>query len=107
MGVDGLKGQLINRLTRGRFSDTQEGQLYEKLASERLVVRYRMGAPIRQWERMPDRRAVSLDCVIYAMAVRNLVSANVDRRAEKVEAVTMPQRRATVTISKWLRVRTH
>jgi phage terminase large subunit GpA-like protein len=105
VGVDGLKGQLINRLTRGRsvrFSDTLEGRFYEELASERLVVRYRMGAPIRQWERTPGRRAESLDCVIYAMAVRNLVNANVDRRAEEIEAVTMPKRRATVAKSKWL-----
>ncbi|WP_233243176.1 phage terminase large subunit family protein [Thioclava sp. NG1] len=105
VGVDGLKGQLINRLTRGRsvrFSDTLEGRFYEELASERLVVHYRKGAPIRQWERTPGRRAESLDCVIYAMAVRNLVNANVDRRAEEVQAVTMPKRRATVAKSKWL-----
>ncbi|KAB2542307.1 terminase [Salipiger aestuarii] len=105
VGVDGLKGQLINRLTRGRsvrFSDTLEGRFYEELASERLVVRYRMGAPIRQWERTPGRRAESLDCVIYAMAVRNLVNANVDRRAKEIETVTMPKRRVIVAKSKWL-----
>ena len=105
VGVDGLKGQLINRLTRGRsvrFSDTLEGRFFEELASERLVVRYRRGAPVRQWERTPGRRAESLDCVIYAMAVRALVNASIDRRAEEVEAVTVEKKPATVVRSKWL-----
>jgi phage terminase large subunit GpA-like protein len=51
VGVDGLKGQLANRLTRGRtirFSDTLEGRFYEEVASERLIVRYVKGAPVRQ-----------------------------------------------------------
>src|SRR5690606_1165266 len=79
VGVDGLKGQLASRLTRGRtvrFSDTLEARFYEELASERLIMRYVRGAPVRLWERIPGRRAESLDCVIYGMAVRNLVTAN-------------------------------
>lgn len=70
--------------------------------TSRVVVHYRRGAPIRQWERPPGRRAESLDCVIYAMGVRNLVNANVDRRAEEVQTVTMSKPRATVVRSKWL-----
>ncbi len=105
VGVDSLKGQLINRLSRGRsirFSDSLEGRFYEELASERLVVRYRRGAPVRQWERTPGRRAESLDCIVYAMAVRNLIGMAVDRREAEVESVTGPEKRATVVRSKWL-----
>ncbi len=55
VGVDSLKGQLIARLSRGkwvRFSDALEGRFYEESASERLVMRYVRGAPVRQWERI-------------------------------------------------------
>lgn len=105
VGVDGLKGQLANRLTRGRtvrFSDTLEARFYEELASERLVMRYVRGAPVRQWERIPGRRAESLDCVVYGMAVRGLVTANMDRREEEVASATMPKKAPTVVKSAWL-----
>ncbi len=105
VGVDSVKGQLMNRLARGgsvRFSDTLEGRFYEELAAERLVVRYRKGAPLRQWERVPGRRAESLDCVVYGMAVRALVNADVDRREGEVESKTTPKKPATVVKSRWL-----
>lgn len=105
VGVDGLKGQLINRLSRGRsvrFSDSLEGRFYEELASERLIVRYRRGAPVRQWDRVPGRRAESLDCMVYAMAVRGLVKADIDRRAEEVSSATAPAPRPRVVKSAWL-----
>lgn len=105
VGVDGLKGQLASRLTRGRtvrFSDTLEARFYEELASERLIMRYVRGAPVRLWERIPGRRAESLDCTIYGMAVRGLVTANLDRREEEVASATMPKVRPTVIKSAWL-----
>lgn len=105
VGVDSVKGQLSSRLSRGksvRFSDSLEGRFYEELASERLVMRYVKGAPVRQWERIPGRRAESLDCVVYAMAVRALVNAKVDRREEEVEAKTLPKPTPSVVKSSWL-----
>jgi len=105
VGVDGLKGQLASRLTRGRtvrFSDRLEARFYEELASERLIMRYVRGAPVRLWERVPGRRAESLDCTVYAMAVRNLVTANLDRREEEVASVTMPKKAPSVVRSTWL-----
>ncbi|MEC9312931.1 MAG: phage terminase large subunit family protein [Pseudomonadota bacterium] len=105
VGVDSVKGQLASRLTRGRsvrFSDGLEGRFYEELASERLVMRYVKGAPVRQWERIPGRRAESLDCVVYAIAVRNLVGAKVERREEEVETKTLPKPAPRVIKSAWL-----
>ncbi|ANL47959.1 phage terminase large subunit GpA protein [Rhizobium phaseoli] len=105
VGVDGLKGQLTSRLTRGRtvrFSDRLEARFYEELASERLIMRYVRGAAVRLWERIPGRRAESLDCVIYGMAVRNLVTANLDRREEEVASAAMPKKAPTVIKSAWL-----
>jgi hypothetical protein len=57
---------------------------------------------MRQWERTPGRRAKSLDCMVYAMAVKGLVGKDVDRREEEVASVTGPERRATLVRSKWL-----
>ncbi|MBR9893822.1 phage terminase large subunit family protein [bacterium] len=105
VGVDSVKGQLTSRLSRGktvRFSDSLEGRFYEELASERLVMRYVKGAPVRQWERIPGRRAESLDCVVYAMAVRSLVNAKLERREEEVEAKTLPKAAPAVVKSAWL-----
>jgi len=105
VGVDSVKSQLTSRLSRGksvRFSDSLEGRFYEELASERLVMRYVKGAPVRQWERIPGRRAESLDCVVYGLAVRALVNAKVERREEEVEAKTLPKTPAIVVRSRWL-----
>lgn len=105
VGVDGLKAQLLSRLTRGRsirFSDTLDARFYEELTSERLTVRYVRGAPVRQWERIPGRRAESLDAVIYGLAVRGLVSANLDRREEEVASETVVPKKPNVVRSSWL-----
>lgn len=105
VGVDSVKSQLTSRLSRGktvRFSDSLEGRFYEELASERLVMRYVKGAPVRQWERIPGRRAETLDCVVYGMAVRALVNANVERREEDVESKALPKPAPSVIKSTWL-----
>lgn len=105
VGVDSVKGQLASRLTRGksvRFSDTLDARFFEELASERLLMRYIRGAPVRLWERIPGRRAESLDCMVYAVAVRSLVSANLDRREGEIASQTMPARRPDVIKSAWL-----
>lgn len=105
VGVDSVKSQLTSRLSRGktvRFSDSLEGRFYEELASERLVMRYVKGAPVRQWERIPGRRAESLDCVVYGLAVRALVNAKVERREEEVESKALPKAPPVVVKSSWL-----
>lgn len=105
VGVDSVKSQLTSRLSRGktvRFSDSLEGRFYEELASEQLVMRYVKGAPVRQWERIPGRRAESLDCVVYGLAVRALVNAKVERREEEVESKALPKPSPVVVKSSWL-----
>lgn len=105
VGVDAIKAQLFNRLARGsgfRFSADLEPIFFEQLTSERRVVRYFKGQPIRRFERIPGKRAEALDSVCYALAARTLVGADLDRREAEVQAVTMPQKPATVSRSKWL-----
>ncbi len=105
VGVDGVKGQIVSRLTRGRtirFSNRLEARFFEELSSERVVVRYQRGAPVRIWERIPGRRAESLDCVVYAIAARSLVSVSLDRRAEELASATPPKKSPDVVRSTWM-----
>lgn len=87
VGVDGIKANLTERLMHGtsiRFSDTLDTPFFEELASERRVVKYQRGAPKASWERIPGKRAEALDCVVYALAVRNLVGVNLDLREREL-----------------------
>lgn len=106
IGVDGLKAQILTRLARGRtirFSDTLERVWYEQLASERRIVRYVRGQPVRRFERKPGMRAEALDCVVYAYAARTLVTANLDRREEELASVAaVPPAVKPVIRSAWI-----
>jgi len=105
IGVDGLKNTILNRLSRGRsvrFSATLEPAYYEQLASERKVVRYARGQPIRRFERKSGMRAEALDCMVYAFAARHMVSAAVDRREEELRHETQAPPAPAVIRSKWL-----
>lgn len=105
LGVDGLKATLASHLSRGRtvrFSDTLEDRFFEELASERRLVRYKRGAPVRVWERISGRRAESLDCLVYALAVRPLVGVDLDRREAEVSTKAAPARTPPVVKSAWL-----
>ena len=106
IGVEGIKSQILTRLARGRtirFSDGLEPSWFEQLASERRVVRYVNGQPVRRFERVPGRRAEALDCVVYAFAARQLVTANLDRREEELASVgALPGGAPVVIRSRWL-----
>lgn len=105
VGVDGLKAQILNRLSRGltiRFSNSLEPAWYEQLASERRVIRYVRGQPLRRFERKAGMRAEALDCVVYAFAARQLVTANLDRREEELASQAAPTARSPVIRSTWL-----
>jgi phage terminase large subunit GpA-like protein len=72
VGVDTVKAGLFDRLSRHqlRFSTSLEPDWYEQLASERKVVRYHRGQPVRTFERIKGRQAEALDCCVYALAAR-------------------------------------
>jgi phage terminase large subunit GpA-like protein len=105
IGVDALKSQLLNRLSRGRtirFSRDLDSRFFEELTSERRVVRYVRGQPTRRFERIPGRRAEALDSTVYAMAARSLVNMDLGRREAELSSVDMPAAPKTVIRSAWL-----
>lgn len=85
VGVDGIKSSIFNRLQRGksiRFSKDLDPVWFEQLTSERPVVRYTRGQPVRRFERVLGRDAEALDCMVYAVAVKNLLNINWEARRE-------------------------
>jgi phage terminase large subunit GpA-like protein len=105
VGVDSVKSQLLTRLARGRsirFSDSLTADWFEQLTSERRVIRYSRGQPVRQFVRIIGRRAEALDCVVYGLAVRGLVGVDLNRRFNELKGVAQAPRMPAVIRSKWL-----
>ena len=105
VGVDGIKASLLTRLARGRsirFSNTLSAEWFEQLTSERRVLKYSRGQPVRFFERILGRRAEALDCVVYALAVRNLVKVDLDRRSNELRGLSEPPKTPAVIHSKWM-----
>lgn len=90
VGVDTLKNVIFERLQRGRgirFSNSLEPVYYEQLASERRVIRYSRGMPVRRFERTGRTRAEALDCLVYAFAARQSFTLNYDRREAELRGL--------------------
>lgn len=106
VGVDAIKSQLFAKIARGssiRFSADLEPVFFEQLTSERRVVRYVKGAPIRRFERIPGKRAETLDAATYAFAARTLVSMDLERRAAELDSpAALAPRMPSVVRSSWL-----
>lgn len=105
IGVDGIKTAILTRLARGRsirFSDSLEAVYFEQLASERKVLRYVRGQPVRRFDRIPGRRAEALDCLVYAFAARHGVTIMLDKREDELRQVAQPAKRPAVMRSKWM-----
>ena len=89
VGVDALKSQLFARLGRGasiRFSLDLEPVFFEQLASERRIIRYVRGAPVRRFERIPRKKAETLDAMIYAIAPMSLIISSFSNKSDKIFA---------------------
>ena len=105
VGVDAVKNRLFNQLSDGsgiRFSTDLEARFFEELTSERRIVRYSRGMPIRAFERIPGRRAECLDATVYAIAARQLVNVSLERRGEELKSAAAPKAPPRVIRSKWL-----
>lgn len=108
VGTDGIKSHLIARLSRSgtvRFSNSLSAAWYEQLASERVVVRYTRGQPLRRFERIPGRQAEALDTVVYAIAARQQVNVNWSAREEQLRNPIVAEQvtqRPRVVQSDWM-----
>ena len=96
VGVDTIRNAIFDRLQRARgvrFSHSLEPVYYEQLASERRVVRYSRGMPVKRFERVSSRqRAEALDALVCATAARSAVTVSFDRREAEVRQKELPRR---------------
>ena len=93
VGVDGIKARLLNNLAHGetiRFSNTLTPAWFEQLLSERRVVRYTRGVPVRAFERKAGIAAEALDSFVYAMAARAMLNLNFDHRVAELKQEPLP-----------------
>lgn len=105
IGVDTLKGSIYDRLSRGtsiRFSNTLEPVYFEQLASERRVIRYVKGRPVRRFERIGRQRAESLDALVYSHAARQAVSILFDQREAQLNSPEPPPPAPGLIRSQWM-----
>lgn len=105
VGSDATKSQLFARISRAtgiRFGEDLQPIYFEQLTSERRVVRYSRGQPVARFERIPGKRAETLDATAYAWAARSLINQSVERRTEELSTLGAPPRPAAVIRSKWL-----
>jgi phage terminase large subunit GpA-like protein len=87
IGVDAIKSILFQRLQRAqtiRFSNTLGPEYFEQLASERRVIKYMRGRPEPRFERVPGRRAETLDCWVMAYAAREGCAIALDTREQSL-----------------------
>jgi phage terminase large subunit GpA-like protein len=94
VGVDTIKTIIFDRLQRAqgvRFSNSLEPIYFEQLASERRVLRYSRGQPIRRFERTGKVRNEALDCLTYAFAARQAVkNISLERREAELRGRPLP-----------------
>ncbi len=105
VGVDTIKATLMDRMSRGRalrFSDSLEPVYFEQLASERKVVRYTRGQPVRRFERKPAAKAEALDCLVYAWAARHIATVSLETREATFRDGLPATPRATAVASPWV-----
>lgn len=101
-----MKQQIFARFPRptsARFSASLPAVWFEQATSERAVVRYSRGQPVRQFIRISGRRAEALDCTVYAVAARALVNIVPEmRRTELAQAESVKVVAKTVLQSNWM-----
>jgi phage terminase large subunit GpA-like protein len=105
VGTDTIKTTLFSRLSRGasiRFSKSLEPAYYEQLSSERRIVRYSRGRPVRRFESIVGRRAEALDCLVYATAARSAAPIQLDQRADDLRHEAAPAAKPSVIRSEWM-----
>lgn len=104
VGADGGKGRLFDLLEkpgRIRFSQALPPRFYSELTSERRVTFYKAGQPRKRWERIKGMRAEALDATVYGLAVRQIVSVDLERRGNELRGVAKAPA-PTVIKSQWM-----
>ena len=99
VGTDTIKSVIYAKLARGaqiRFGAGLDDEFFAQLASERRILKYSRGRPVRLWQRRPGMRAESLDCLVYCHAAHSTVTINFDQRETELRSAVPPKPMQTV-----------
>ena len=105
VGVDGIKANLADRIAREagiRFSSSLPATWFEQITAERRVTRRVRGAPVRRWDRIPGAAAEALDCTVYAIAARQVVTIDAARREDELRGAPAPSAPPRTSRSRWM-----
>ncbi|KIQ02225.1 terminase [Agrobacterium tumefaciens] len=108
VGVDGIKSNIMGRLSRPRsmrFSKDLAPVWFEQVAGERMEITYKRGQTVRQFVPVPGRRHEALDCTVYAFAARQMVNANWAHREGELSTppeMVPPPSKPQIATSDWL-----
>jgi phage terminase large subunit GpA-like protein len=58
---------------------------FQGLTSEKYIIKYKRGHPFKQWFKKPSVRNEPLDTRVYAMAARQTITMNLEKRAEQLK----------------------
>lgn len=104
VGVDPIKRRLMDMITGGslRLSDNLGANWAEQMCGERLRTRYSRGRPVLEWYQLGGRRVEALDCAVYCIAARALVTVNMEARHAELSTAAAPKAQPRVIRSKWM-----
>lgn len=94
VGVDEAKLVVMRRLANVvpgspgycEFPADRDAEYFQQLTSEKMVLRYVKGQPVREWTK-PDRaRNEALDCRVYALAALKIIQPSFKRLAQRLGA---------------------
>lgn len=90
-----------------RFSEVLGAEYFEQLVSEKRVTRLGHGRPTTRFERIPGKRAESLDALVYATAAKaglglSAAAFNLLEDELRAPATSAPKPRQTVFLSRWV-----
>lgn len=93
LGVDAAKEMVYSRLAIENpgpgychFPDTYEEHYFDQLTGEKVITKYKMGIPTRQWVlKSASQRVEALDCRVYALAAWLGLNADMVKLAVRLE----------------------
>lgn len=98
VGVDQLKTEILMTLPLGnsdqnsiRFSEDLAPEYFEQLVSERREVRRVGDKNVIKFVELPNRRREALDCMVYALAAKQLCQFDYDNRYAELDGYKKPK----------------
>ena len=91
VGVDSVKTDIVSVLPKGketpqaiRLSNTLNAEYMLQLTAERRMRKFKAGRPFIGFDRIGKRRAEALDCLVYAIAIKDVCKFDFEARSNEL-----------------------